>query len=97
VLLGRVGGTATYQLTSPSASIVVQARGPCWIEIRVGSRDGRVFYQGTLEAGMASKVTRPAWIRLGDPIYAFVTVDGAHIPIPGATTGVPLNLVFALG
>ena len=46
---------------------------------------------------MASKVTRPAWIRLGDPIYAFVTVDGAHIPIPGATTGVPLNLVFALG
>lgn len=96
VLLGRVGGTATYQLKSPSASIVVQARGPCWIEVRVGSSKGRVFYRGTLEAGMASKVTGPAWIRLGDPIYAFVTVDGAHMPIPGATKAVPLNLVFTL-
>jgi hypothetical protein len=96
VLVGRVGGTATYQLKSPSASIVVQARGPCWTEIRMGSSKGRVFYRGTLKAGMASKVTGPAWVRLGDPVYASVTVDGAHMPIPGATKAVPLNLVFTL-
>jgi hypothetical protein len=97
VLVRTAGGTATYQLTSPGASIVVQASGPCWIEVRVGSKKGRVFYQGTLEGGMASRVTGPAWIRLGDPIYAHVTVDGDHMPIPGATKAVPLNLVFILG
>ncbi|HTV11169.1 MAG TPA: RodZ domain-containing protein [Acidimicrobiales bacterium] len=97
VLLGTAGGTATYQLTSASASIVVEASGPCWIEVRVGSRNGPVIYQGTLESGMASKVTGPAWMRLGDPVYAHVLVDGAHMAIPGATKAVPVNLVFTLG
>jgi len=97
VWLRTASGTATYQLTAASASIVLTATGPCWIEVRVGTRAGPVFYQGTLEAGGISKVTGPAWIRLGNPVNAHVAVNGATMPIPGAIKAVPLNLQFTLG
>ncbi|MGH9105304.1 MAG: RodZ domain-containing protein [Acidimicrobiales bacterium] len=91
---GPSGGTATYQLTSASASIVVQASGPCWIEVRAGSPAGQVIYTGTLEQGQRSSVTGPAWIRLGDPPDVAVSVNGTQMPVPGASQAVPLNLQF---
>jgi hypothetical protein len=97
VLVSSAAGTATYQLTSPSASIVVSASGPCWIEVRVGGQSGQVIYEGTLQKGRVSKVTGPAWIRLGDPPYVHITVDGSHMSVPGATTAVPIDLQFTLG
>jgi hypothetical protein len=97
VLLNASGGTATYQLTSPSASIVVTASGPCWIEVKARSAAGQVVYEGILAKGQTSSVTGPAWIRLGDPPYAAVTVNGKHMSVPGATAAVPLNLQFTLG
>ena len=97
MFLGSARGTATYQLNSAAASIVLTATGPCWIEVRVRSRAGPVFYEGTLQAGGISRVTGPAWIRLGNPIYAHVAVDGSGVPIPGAIKAVPLNLQFTLG
>jgi hypothetical protein len=97
VLLSANKGTATYQLTSPGASIEVTTTGPCWIEVKVGGAGGRTIFEGTLAAGGHSKVTGPAWIRLGDPPYAKVTVDGTPMTVPGATTAVPLNLQFTLG
>ncbi len=96
-LVSSGGGSATYQLTSPSASIVVHASGPCWIEVRAGSPGGQVIYEGTLAAGQQSSVTGPAWIRLGDPPNVSVSVDGTHMHVPGATEAVPLNLQFSLG
>jgi len=96
-LVSTSSGTATYQLTAPSASIVVVASGPCWIEVRVGTRAGRVVYEGTLEDGNLSRVTGPAWIRLGDPVYAHVAVDGDQMAIPGVKRAVPLNLQFTVG
>jgi hypothetical protein len=96
-LVSSGGGSATYQLTSPSASIVVHASGPCWIEVRAGSPGGQVIYEGTLAAGQQSSVTGPAWIRLGDPPNVSVSVDGTHMHVPGATAAVPLNLQFTLG
>jgi hypothetical protein len=97
MLLTYGAGTATYQLTSRSASIVVTSRGPCWIEVKAGSPLGQTIYEGTLEAGQRSSVTGPAWIRLGDPPYVAVTVDGTHMRVPGATEAAPLNLQFNLG
>jgi hypothetical protein len=97
VLLNASGGTATYQLTSPSASIVVTASGPCWIEVKGRSSAGQVIYEGILAKGQTSSVTGPAWIRLGDPPYAAVSVNGKHMSVPGATAAVPLDLQFTLG
>jgi hypothetical protein len=96
VLLSAIGGTDTYQLTSKTASIVVTASGPCWVEVRAGSSAGQVVTEQTLQAGQAVKVTGPAWIRLGDPPYAKVSVDGSPTTVPGARYGVPLNLDFTI-
>jgi hypothetical protein len=98
VLVSSGAGTATYHLTSRSASIVVKASGPCWIEVRAGSPQGQVIYEGTLTAGGESSIiTGPAWIRLGDPPNVAVTVDGTHMSVPGASEAVPLNLQFTVG
>ncbi len=97
VLVSANGGTATYQLTSATASIVVKASGPCWIEVKAGSPRGQVVVEETLSAGQRSSVTGPAWIRLGDPPHVAVTVDGTPMSVPGAGAAVPLDLQFTLG
>jgi hypothetical protein len=97
VLVSTAGGTATYELGSRSASIVVSAKGPCWLEVRVGSHAGQVVYEGTLDAGQRSSVTGPAWLRLGNPPNVSVAVNGTLMAVPGATKAVPINLVFTLG
>lgn len=96
-LLSAGAGTATYQLRSRSALVVVKASGPCWIEVRVGSALGQVVYEGTLEQGMTAHVTGPAWIRLGDPPYVTVMVDGTPMKVPGSTVAAPMDLQFTLG
>jgi len=97
VLVSSSGGTATYQLSSPSASIVVTAKGRCWLEVRANSPLGQIVYEGILEAGQQSSVTGPAWLRVGDPPEVSVRVDGTRMPVPGAAQAVPLNLQFSLG
>lgn len=90
------GTTDTYRLTSSTASIVVKAAGPCWVEVRVGGPAGQVKVEETLQAGEQATVSGAAWIRLGDPPYASVLVDGTPTTVPGAKSGVPLNLNFTI-
>jgi hypothetical protein len=97
VLVSSSGGTATYQLSSPSASIVVTAKGRCWLEVRANSPLGQIVYEGILAAGQQSSVTGPAWLRVGDPPEVSVRVNGTRMPVPGAAQAVPLNLQFSLG
>jgi len=97
VLVSSSGGTATYQLSSRSASIVVTAKGRCWLEVRANSPLGQIVYEGILQAGQQSSVTGPAWLRLGNPPAVAVRVDGTPMPVPGASVAVPLNLQFSLG
>jgi len=96
LLLSATGGTDTYKLTSTTASIVVTAKGPCWVEVRVGNPQGQVVTEETLESGEKVTTTGPAWIRLGDPPYATVSVDGSPTTVPGAQYGVPLDLNFTV-
>jgi hypothetical protein len=97
VLVSSQNGTATYQLSSASASIVVSASGPCWLEVRANSPLGQIVYEGTLEAGVRFSVTGPAWIRLGNPPVVAVKVNGTPMTVPGGETAVPLNLQFTFG
>jgi hypothetical protein len=96
VLLSESDGTATYQLTSASAAIVIKATGRCWTEVRAGSPLGKVVYEGTLLPGQRFPVTGPAWVRLGDPPYVALTVNGSEMKVPGSAQGVPLNVEFTL-
>lgn len=96
-LISSSVGAATYHISSAKASIVVRAKGPCWLEVRADSPSGQVVYEGTLEAGQRSSVTGPAWLRLGDPPQVTVSVNGKRLGPPGAQQGAPLNLEFTLG
>lgn len=96
-LVSTAAGTATYHISSTSDSIVVSAKGPCWLEVRADSPSGQVVYEGTLEAGQRSSVTGPAWIRLGDPPEVDVLVNGKRLGPPGAEVAAPLNLQFTVG
>jgi len=97
LLVSAGDGTATYQLSSQSASIIVTAIGRCWIEAKVGSPGGRVVYEQTLVAGERVSITGPAWLRLGNPPAVNVAVDGTLLQVPGESKAVPLNLQFTLG
>jgi hypothetical protein len=97
VLVSTQNGTATYQLSSASASIVVSASGPCWLEVRANSPLGQIVYEGTLEAGVRFSVTGPAWIRLGNPPVVAVKVNGTPMTVPGGEVAEPLNLQFTFG
>jgi Domain of unknown function (DUF4115) len=97
VLVSSQNGTATYELRSASASIVVSASGACWLEVRANSPLGQIVYEGTLEAGVHFSVTGPAWIRLGNPPAVAVKVNGTPMTVPGSQLAVPVNLQFTFG
>jgi hypothetical protein len=97
VLVSSQNGTATYELSSASASIVVSASGPCWLEVRANSPLGQIVYEGTLEAGVHFSVTGPAWIRLGNPPAVAVKVNGTPMTVPGSQLAEPVNLQFTFG
>jgi cytoskeletal protein RodZ len=80
--------------TAPSTLVVHAARGDCWVEVRIGSADGKVVSErtlaegGTLRFGLAQKL----WVRLGAPSNVDVTVRGKRVSTP---TGAPADLTAA--
>jgi len=75
VLVSAHGGTATYQLTSPTASIVVKANGPCWIEVKAAAHtgQGRGWKDVVGRPALFGQPVRPGYA-LGDPPH--VAGDG---------------------
>jgi hypothetical protein len=51
------------------ARLVLHAsRGSCWLLIRVGSKSGRVVWEGTLEQGGTVRASaQRLWVRVGAP------------------------------
>jgi cytoskeleton protein RodZ len=48
--------------------LLAAAHGDCWLSVRVGSRDGRVLYEGMLRRGEEVRVFGARfWIRIGAP------------------------------
>jgi transcriptional regulator with XRE-family HTH domain len=79
-----------------TAHVVLQARGPCWLSVRVGSQAGPVLYEGTLEAGAALRYTlarsRPRlWARVGAPWNLRLVLNGELATVPLTAPG---NLVL---
>jgi cytoskeleton protein RodZ len=73
----------------PRARLVLRASGRCWLEVHLGSREGRTLYTGTLEAGERTRfVARRLWLRLGAPWNLTATLNGEPVPLPGTTANV---------
>jgi transcriptional regulator with XRE-family HTH domain len=77
------------QKPPPRAKLVLRASGRCWLEVHLGSREGRTLYTGTLEAGERTRfVARRLWIRLGAPWNLTATLNGKPVSLPGTTANV---------
>jgi hypothetical protein len=66
-----------------TASLVLVARGPCWISVRQSSDAGRLLYEGTLERGQLVRfAVRRLWIRIGAPWNLEATLNSKHARLP---------------
>jgi cytoskeleton protein RodZ len=81
------GGTTTSKkhhqpkppATLPSRAVLVATRGPCWLEVRQGSRSGSLLYENTLQQGQKLPIalaSGPVWILIGDPSKLDVRLGG---------------------
>jgi hypothetical protein len=67
--------------------VLVAARGPCWLRVRIGSETGASVYERTLEQGASVRfVSKRMWMRIGAPWNVDVTLNGRAVGLP-ATTG----------
>ena len=61
----------------------VAVRGDSWLQVRTGSRAGRVLFEGTLSRGEAVRFrTRPLWVRVGAATNLNLRVAGRASPLP---------------
>jgi hypothetical protein len=78
---------APPQRPAAARIVLVAARGPCWLLVRVGSESGRVLYEEMLEQGRIARFTaRRLWLRIGAPWNVDASLNGKRTPLP-ATTG----------
>jgi cytoskeleton protein RodZ len=70
------------------ANLRVAAAGDCWLSVRIGSRDGRVLYEGMLPAGDSLHFARRRlWIRIGAPWNLTVRLNGRVVRALPEQTG----------
>ena len=63
----------------PTRAVFVASRGPCWLEIRRGDRNGSLLYENTLQQGQTQPVDLmhgPVWIDIGDPSKVDLRLGG---------------------
>jgi Helix-turn-helix domain/RodZ C-terminal domain len=61
---------------------LVAARGPCWIDVHLGSRTGRAIYIGTLRSGQPVRfVAQRLWIRMGAPWNLDAQLNGKTVQL----------------
>ena len=71
--------------------VLAATHGRCWMDARLGSRNGRELHMGTLELGQSLRLSgRRIWIRLGAPSALDAEVNGRRVQLPSMT---PVNVV----
>jgi hypothetical protein len=79
--------TTTSPAQDNAVVAVTAVEGDCWLEVRVGSGDGRELYFGMLQRGATTRFEgRRLWLRLGAAQSVEIRLDGD--PVDGVGTGV---------
>ncbi len=99
VLLSSDSQQARYQVNRPSVDLELVPSAACWVEIKSALGGGPTVFVGTLRPGSHQAVptgptTGGVSVRLGNPGAMSVTVDGAALPVPLASSTQPFTLVF---
>jgi hypothetical protein len=86
--------TETQAATTSAPPLVeldlVAVRGDCWLDVRVGSADGRRLFAGVLAQGASRRFEEAAlWVEIGAPATLDVQLDGEPVTdLPQAPTTV---------
>ncbi len=67
----------------PTHATLVAARGACWVEVRVGSPNGKLLFENTLQQGQSQTVSLAGgslWLDVGDPPNLDVHLGGRIAP-----------------
>ena len=63
--------------------VLVAAGGDCWIDVRLGSAEGRQIFVGTMAEGTRKQfVARRLWINVGAPGTLTVRLTGKRVSLP---------------
>jgi hypothetical protein len=86
--VGSVPATTTEPTTTVRTAAVVfvvhATRGDSWVELRTGSKTGRVLYSGILRDGETTRASgRRLWVRFGSAANLDLVLNGK--PIHGVT------------
>ena len=74
--------------------VVTAARGNCWLSLRIGSRLGRVVYEGELARGRALRFSgKRFWIRFGAPWNVRLTWNGRLVQSLPLFPRAPVNIL----
>jgi len=69
--------------------VIVAARGPCWLSVRIGSEQGLSLYERTLDQGASVRfVSKRLWIRIGAPWNVDARLNGHAVALPARTGNV---------
>jgi Helix-turn-helix domain/Domain of unknown function (DUF4115) len=65
----------------PASLALTAARGPCWLQVRIGSSAGATVYEHTLQQGQTVRfgLRKPLWIRLGAPGNLDAAIGGRKL------------------
>jgi cytoskeletal protein RodZ len=65
----------------PALLVVHAVRGPCWVAVRIGDRNGRVVYEQVVATGGTVRfgLKQALWVRLGAPWNADVILRGKQL------------------
>jgi len=88
-------------ITRPRPTIarlaLVASRGSCWISVRLGSEQGRLLFERTLEPGDTARfIARRLWVRLGAPWNLDATLNGRAVQLPAAIDNVVVTPAHVL-
>ena len=72
--------------------VVVAAHGRCWITVRLGSANGRVLFERTLEQGETQRfVGARLWVRFGAPWNLDAKLNGKAVQLPATVASVTVT------
>ena len=76
---------AAKRTVAKARFVVVAARGACWITARIGSANGPVVFERTLEQGESTRfVAARLWLRFGAPWNLDARLNGKPVQLPTA-------------
>jgi hypothetical protein len=89
--------SASYSISGDSVALSMVATGRCWVQLRAGSVNGPLVYQGILSSGdhKSFSALPGLWLRLGYPVGVGLQLDGVALNLPASASPYDVTVEIA--